>query len=806
MKLIRQIIDFYWLAGIKREIGENEIRKENMLRIRYLTFVIIPFDIISLAVYGLNIANIFGNQSTISQTMVYSNVFLKLVFILVNLFITYFSFRPPKNSKVSLICFYTIVFLLLLGESVFLSNKLGIISILNIYFISSIATGWVLLIRPLYSTIYYIAAFLIFYFLSEPQAKPELFFNARIILATASLLFSYLLWNSSLMRLMQKRAMVQATTRLELATRAGGIGIWDFDIVNNTLLWDDKMFELFGVDKKTIGGAKQTWLSGVHPDEIVRVEAESQLAICGEKDYDTEFRVVWPDGSIHNIRTLATVIRNNFGHPLHIIGTNWDITKQKKSEAILLKAKQEAEQANISKSAFLANMSHEIRTPLNAIIGFSQLMNRDKLMTDSQKEYSISINRAGEHLLSLINDILELSKVEAGRVVLNPTNFDLQILLKDLQIIFKERTQSKHLQLLFETAPEVPRLIFTDESKLRQIFINLIGNAIKFTKKGSIIVRTSVAKVKEDKILLIVDIIDTGSGIAENELDKLFKNFEQTTSGIKQGTGTGLGLALSRELAILMGGNITVTSEVGKGSVFTCHIEIKHGMEEVTETKSNRRIIGIEKSQKTYRILVVDDKEENLKVAVNLLRLVGFETNEAVNGEEALLKFEQWNPDLILMDLRMPVMDGYEATRRIKSTDKGKQTPIVALSASMFEEENKKRESLGLQGYIRKPYTENELFGTIGKVLGIQYLYEDETPISSTKYIYDEVAIAGDIAKLPANIISKMRKAVAVADSDALIELVNGTEQANSELAQLLISVANNFDWGYLQRLFSKNA
>jgi len=431
-------------------------------------------------------------------------------------------------------------------------------------------------------------------------------------------------------------------------------------------------------------------------------------------------------------------------------------------------------------------------------------MNRDKLLTDSQKEYSISINRAGEHLLSLINDILELSKVEAGMVVLNPTNFDLQILLKDLGIIFKERTQSKNLRLVFETAPEVPRKIFTDESKLRQICINLIGNAIKFTKKGSITVRTSVTKVNEDKILLIVDIIDTGPGIAENELDKLFKQFEQTTSGIKQGTGTGLGLALSRELAILMGGNITVVSEVGKGSVFTFYVEIMPGTEEETETKTNRRIIGIEKAQKAYRILVVDDIEENLKVAVNLLRLVGFETNEAVNGEQAIIKFEQWNPDLILMDLRMPVMDGYEATRRIKSTEKGKQTPIVALTASLFEEYNN-LESLGLQGYIRKPFREIDLFGLIGKVLGIQYLYEDETPLSSTKYINDNVAISKDIAKLPDNLLSKMRDAVSVADSDALIELINSSDQVNSELAQLLISAANNFDWEYLPSIFSKN-
>ncbi len=524
------------------------------------------------------------------------------------------------------------------------------------------------------------------------------------------------------------------------------------------------------------------------------------------KEWHGKFHNKKKNGEFYWEMASISPIINAKGEITNFIAVKEDITKEKKTADALLKAKQEAEAANKAKSAFLANMSHEIRTPLNAIIGFSQLMNRDKLLTDSQKEYSFSINRAGEHLLSLINDILELSKVEAGRVVLNPTNFDLWVLLKDLQIIFKERTQSKHLKLLFENATELPRFIFADESKLRQIFINLIGNAVKFTNEGGITIKTSIAKVDEDKIKLIVDIIDTGHGIAENELDKLFKNFEQTTSGIKQGTGTGLGLALSRELAILMGGNITVASEVGKGTVFTFNIEFKTGTEEEAETKINNRIIGIEKPQKAYRILVVDDKEENLKVAVNFLRLVGFETEEAANGEQAIIKFEEWNPDLVLMDLRMPVIDGYEATRRIKSTEKGKQTPIVALTASLFEDENIKLESLGLQGYIRKPYTENELFGTIGKVLGIQYLYENETPLSHSKYLYDDVAVIEEIAKLPGDRLSEMRDAVSVADSDALIELVNSSDQVNSELAQLLISVANNFDWGYLQRIFSKNA
>jgi PAS domain S-box-containing protein len=604
----------------------------------------------------------------------------------------------------------------------------------------------------------------------------------------------------------RKKAEVElkrVSTRLALATLAGGVGVWEFDIAHNFILADEQVYRLFGLEKNDDSNALKTWQSGLHPADAKRIFKEIELAIRGEKDFDTEFQVCWPDGTIRSNRALATVLKDDSDNSQRMIGTIWDITEQKKTEAVLLKARQEAETANKAKSVFLANMSHEIRTPLNAIIGFSQLMNREKHLNDKQREYNISIIRAGEHLLSLINDILELSKMEAGRLELNPMNVDLNALLNDIQLIFKESAQSKHLQFIFETAPDLPPYIIIDDNKFRRILINLIGNAIKFTDEGGIAFRTRVDKIGKLKNRLIVEIQDSGPGIPENELDKLFKHFVQTSTGINKSTGSGLGLALSRELAELMGGNITVTSEVGKGSVFTFEVEIEIAKAEVVQDISRKRVIGYNKTKEPYRILVVDDLEENLQIVVNLLNMVGFETKEAVNGADAIEKFEEWDPHLILMDLRMPVMNGYEASRRIKLTEKGKRTPIIALTASSFEDERRKILGQGMQGHIRKPFRESDLFATIGNLLGIQYIYEDETTGIKVK-LFDDEGFAEEISKLPNDLVIKMQNAVAAADLDLLINLIQKIVPDHSELSVHLMVLANNFDFNYLKKILNK--
>jgi PAS domain S-box-containing protein len=527
--------------------------------------------------------------------------------------------------------------------------------------------------------------------------------------------------------------------------------------------------------------------------------------VTGERWETEEIEILHLDKSVRTILWNSATLFTRDGHePIATIAQGQDITERKKSEASLLKAKKEAETANKSKSIFLANMSHEIRTPLNAIIGFSQLISRDKLLTATQKEYNLSIIRSGEHLLSLINDILELSKVEAGRIVLNLTNINLHIFLYEIQTVFKDRAQSKRLQFILETASDLPQYVVVDESKLRRIFVNLIENAIKFTDEGGIAVRVRADMARDGAGKLIVEVQDSGQGISLSEQTNLFKQFVQTSTGIKKGSGTGLGLVLSRELARLMGGEINLTSEVGRGSVFSFNIEIKPGKAESVSTNVPRRVICIDKKETIYRILVVDDKEENLRVVVDLLRMVGFETNEAVNGADAITKFETWNPHLILMDLRMPLMDGYEAANLIKSTEAGKRTPIIALTASAFEEIHVKEKMPWLQGYIRKPFRENELFSTIGSILGINYNYENDTPVAQTKYLNKHELLVSEIEKLPEKLVSQLTDALAVADINQMIKLINRIESDNPELAQYLLTLVADYNYDYLLRIFNR--
>ncbi|MEH2193484.1 MAG: ATP-binding protein [Nostoc sp.] len=352
------------------------------------------------------------------------------------------------------------------------------------------------------------------------------------------------------------------------------------------------------------------------------------------------------------------------------------IAAQEQQAAIREAARSAA--ANLAKSEFLANMSHELRTPLNAILGFTQVMSQDYSLSREHQENLAIINRAGEHLLNLINDILEMSKIEAGRITLNLGSFDLIHLLKNLEEMLHLRAASKNLELIFEYPQNIPQYIETDENKLCQVLLNLLGNAIKFTDMGRVTlrVRWGMGEMSEQNPPhpphLFFEVQDTGCGITLQEIDLLFEAFEQTEIGRKSQQGTGLGLAISRKYVQLMGGDISVNSTSGTGSTFTFNIPVALACpREIPTHQIKFQTLALAASEKAYRILVVDDSQESRLLLVKILTSVGFEVREAADGQEAVANWESWQPHLIFMDMRMPVMDGYEATRMIKDKEIG---------------------------------------------------------------------------------------------------------------------------------------
>ena len=480
-----------------------------------------------------------------------------------------------------------------------------------------------------------------------------------------------------------------------------------------------------------------------------------------------------------------------------------DVTERRRVEVEVAKSKEAAEAANRAKSAFLANMSHEIRTPMNAILGFSQLMLRDRNLDARQSQYMGTISRSGEHLLALINDILEMSKIEAGRTTVNPVAFDLPELLDDMEMMFRVRTDAKNLAFSVEQVGDVPRYIVSDINKLRQVFINLLGNAVKFTERGGVGLRVHADRGAEGGPCLRLEVQDTGPGISADELGKLFRHFEQTKTGQQAGTGTGLGLAISREFVRLMGGDITVTSRVGEGSVFTIHLPLhESAAEAVQPTRRPRRVVGLRPGQPPVRLLIADDVENNRELLVQLLRPVGFETCVVHNGAEAVAEEEEWRPHLILMDLRMPVMDGHEAIRAIRAA--GREVKIIAVTASVLEENRQGVLAGGADDFMGKPVAEDELFDKIGTHLSLEYVYaepDDATDADEAVELTPE-----SLAGLPAEVIEPMRDAVLAADLDEVIAKIDEVVALDPKVAAGLRRLAEAFQYQKLLALLSTEA
>lgn len=459
----------------------------------------------------------------------------------------------------------------------------------------------------------------------------------------------------------------------------------------------------------------------------------------------------------------------------------------------LIQAKNAAETANRAKSAFLANMSHELRTPLNAILGFTQLMVRDQSLSSEHRDNLSVISRSGEHLLSLINDVLEISKIEAGQTVLTEVAFDLYRLLKDLEGMFQLRAEDKRLQLIFEVADTVPQYVRLDQGKLRQVLINLLSNAIKFTEAGGVTLRAKTHNANTSQPFLFFEVEDTGPGISQDEQNALFEAFSQTETGQKSQEGTGLGLSISQQFVRLMRGEISVRSEVGRGSIFSFDVAYNAAtIDDIQDTgQTNRTVVGLAPDQPTFRILIVEDREENRKLLTRFLVPLGFDVREAEDGKIGIDVWHEWQPHLIWMDMRMPIMDGYEATKRIKAQPQGQDTVIIALTASVFEEERSLVLSVGCDDFVRKPFKPQEIYDALTKHLGVTFMYEDDAEVATEEGA--EAAITEALTQVSPEWISNFHEAANRADAEEMLSLITQIETEHTHAAKELIDMVNNF-------------
>jgi PAS domain S-box-containing protein len=530
---------------------------------------------------------------------------------------------------------------------------------------------------------------------------------------------------------------------------------------------------------RMLGGANPAEFIGkpildiVHPDfrDVVKQRVHT-IASEGKPSPTLEQKLIRVDGGVIDIEGSGVPIVYQEKPAVQIFIR--DITERKAAESDRI-ARQAAEQANRAKSVFLANVSHEIRTPLNAVI----------------------------------NDILDMSKIEAGRLELRPEDFCLHDLLDDLEMMFRSRAHAKQLQLLMERDDSAPRYVNADEAKLRQVLINLVGNAVKFTKTGGVAVRVRSeaaggnAGAETNAVRLVVEVEDSGLGIAEDELDHIFEPFRQSAAGRDAG-GTGLGLAVSRRLVELMGGCLTVKSRVAKGSCFRFDVLVKlvEGAAQ-KEERVARQVVGLEPGTGPFRILVVDDQKDNRDLLAALLEPLGFEIREAVDGQEALDLFEVWSPHAVLMDMRMQALDGYEATRRIKATEQGRATPVIAVTASAFEDAHSAVLAAGVDGYLRKPFRVEELFAVLGKCLGLRYVYA-ETAGQAPARAGVHPLTREDLAALPEALRQAMRQAVDEGDMAGLRALIAQVEETDAHVAHKLRNLADEYHYGMLIQVLTR--
>lgn len=568
-----------------------------------------------------------------------------------------------------------------------------------------------------------------------------------------------------------------------------------FDADQKIIAWNRECERVTGYSADDMLGNPEA-LTLLFPHAPRRDRTLARLFRQNREFYDVELQMATKDGAPKVVAWSNTSGAFPIpGWALWAVGV--DVTERTRAEKAIQTAKKAAEDANQAKSAFLANMSHELRTPLNVILGFSQLIRRDQESNPDDGEYLDIIHRSGEHLLTLINQVLDLSKVEAGKMTLQTTTVDLLRMVDDVVDLFRLRAAEKGLNFEFECDPDLPRCVEIDEVKLRQVLINLLSNAIKFTDEGRVMLRVTLTAAD-----IRFQVSDTGEGIAPDELPHVFEPFVQSASGREAREGTGLGLSISRKFAHLMGGDITVRSTAGAGSTFTFSLPRSVAVPAIPPaSRPARQVVGLVPARTRFRILIADDNADSRQLLEQLLDPFGVDIREAADGEDAVRVWRQWSPHLIWMDIRMPKLNGYAATRRIRelaaqSEADALHPAIIAVTASSFEEELAAINDAGCDDFLRKPFTDADIFTMMHRHLGLEYVYAASDASTVPAAPSDMPAdLAGMGRGMPDEMLTALEEAAMTNDIMLMTSFIEKARTYHAEMAGILDDWAANFDY-----------
>lgn len=582
-------------------------------------------------------------------------------------------------------------------------------------------------------------------------------------------------------------------------------GIWAIDANGVTTFINSKMAEMLGYQPQEIIG--RPGIEFMFEDEVQDHENRMEHRRQGvDERYERRFRhkdghAVWVSASAAPIFDDKHCYQGSFAMLTDVTESRAAAEELRRykdhlEEEVqqrtvdLVQARNAADAANLAKSVFLSNMSHELRTPLNAILGFSDIVRRAADLPDGLRANMDIIKRSGEHLLALINDVLEMAKIEAGRIHLVIAPFDLGGMVRDVKEMMQVRAEEKGLLLQVDQDSRFPRFIEGDEARLRQVLINLLGNAVKFTDRGSVTLRL---KTRANRIShLVIEVEDTGAGIASKDQQRIFEPFVQL--GDQGGSkGTGLGLTICRQFVEMMGGHIELASEVGKGTLFRVDLPLREVQEaDVAPFKEKEcgDVVGLVPGQPRYRILIVEDQRDNQMLLLRIMETLGLDVRVAENGEEGVRLFGEWRPDLIWMDRRMPGIDGLEATRRIRGLSGGKEVKIVAITASAFREQQDEMREGGVDDFISKPYRIEEIYDSLARQLGLRYLRREasDTPLKAA-------LTAEALGALPHNLVRDLKFSLETLDQERIDACIQAVGLYDKALQQTLQHLTDGYDY-----------